>query len=107
MSAVRQLGLYEEDKTRVRPPRPVAVLCAGCRAKEARYGFRDEDGLERTRTLCFECFRMEVARRQAAAARLARGWNAQQVRLPLWDTLEQVSRRRRRAQMAARRALGY
>jgi len=83
-------------------------LCAGCRAREARYGFRqdDQDPLERPRTLCFECFRMELARRQAAAAQRARGWNAEQEPLPLEDTLNALSHRRRRAQIAARRVLG-
>ena len=81
-------------------------LCAGCRAREARYGFRqDDDPLERPRTLCFDCFRMEIARRQAAAAQLARGWNAEQEALPLEDTLNALHRRRRRAQIAARHAL--
>jgi hypothetical protein len=85
-----------------------ARLCAGCRAREARYGFRasDEDPLDRPRTLCFECFRLELAHRQAAAAQLARGWNAEQGRLPLEDTLNALSVRRRRAQIAARHALG-
>jgi hypothetical protein len=85
------------------------ALCAGCRGKEARYGFRDEDGdptRERPRTLCFDCFRVEIGRRQAVAARLARGWNAQQVRLPLEEKLQALTRRRRRAQIAARHALG-
>ena len=40
--------------------RRTAVLCAGCREREARYGFRPEDdedpALERPRTLCFACF---------------------------------------------------
>ena len=83
------------------------VLCAGCRAKEARYGFRDEDhpATDRQRTLCFECFRVEIGRRHAVAARLARGWNATQVTLPLEKTLEELGRRRRRAQIAARHAL--
>jgi hypothetical protein len=86
----------------------VAPLCAGCRAKEARYGFSDVDGdpsAGRERTLCFGCFRMEISRRQAVAARLARGWNARQVRLPLHDMLDALTRRRRRAQIAARHAL--
>jgi hypothetical protein len=86
-----------------------APLCAGCRQKEARYGFRPdnaEPGAERPRTLCFSCFRMELTRRQAVAARLARGWNARQVALPLEDTLQELTRRRRRAQIAARHALG-
>jgi hypothetical protein len=86
---------------------PTALLCAGCRAREARYGFRDENHpqADRPRTLCFDCFRMEIGRRQAVAAQLARGWNAQQVRLPLEETLKQLDRRRRRAQIAARHAL--
>ena len=55
------------------------VLCAACQAREARYGFRadsDDPLVERPRTLCFECFRAEIARRQEAA-------RAVQVRLPL------------------------
>jgi hypothetical protein len=90
-------------------PRQGQVLCAGCRAREARYGFRDEQddpGVERPRALCFECFRVEIGRRQAVAARLARGWNATQASLPLEETLESLARRRRRAQIAARHALG-
>ena len=103
-----QLPLYK----RPRPVRPVRSpqappLCAGCRAREARYGFRDEQDpvAARPRTLCFECFRIEISRRQAIAAQLARGWNAQQVRLPIDEQLDELSRRRRRAQIAARHAL--
>ena len=86
-----------------------APLCAGCRAKEARYGFRTE-GVEagradRPRTLCFDCFRIEIDRRRRATEQLARGWNAAQVGLPLEDTLNELSLRRRRAQIAARHAL--
>src|SRR5262245_22442506 len=89
--------------------RHTVQLCAGCRDREARYGFRPEEGdptAERPRTLCFDCFRIELVRRQAVRAQLARGWNAQQVTLPLEHTLEALSRRRRRAQIAARHALG-
>ena len=85
-------------------------LCAGCREKEARYGFRDNEEddptIERPRTLCFSCFRVELTRREAVKARAARGWNAQQVSLPLEETLKQLTHRRRRAQIAARHALG-
>ena len=85
-------------------------LCAGCRAKEARYGFRTEGAesgsADRPRTLCFDCFRIEIDRRRRAAEQLARGWNAAQVGLPLEDTLNELSLRRRRAQIAARHALG-
>jgi hypothetical protein len=108
----QQLALYGRGTTRPRtvPRRDTAhpKLCAGCRAREARYGFRDEAHPEadRPQTLCFDCFRMEIARRQAVAAQLARGWNAAQVRLPLDDTLKELSLRRRRAQIAARHALG-
>ena len=88
---------------------PARPLCAGCREREARYGFRPENAEghdDRPSTLCFECFRMEINRRQAIAARMARGWNAQQARLPLDDRLRTLDRRRRRAQIAARRAIG-
>ena len=61
---------------------------------------------DRPRTLCFECFRVELGYRQAVAARMARGWNASQVSLPLEDTLKELTHRRRRAQIAARKALG-
>ena len=113
-----QLALDEQWTDRPRPqartPRKRA-LCAGCRACEARYGFRpdrDDPLVERPRTLCFECFRAEIGRRRAAA-------QATQVRLPLSphragarnggrgleQTLESLRLRRRRAQIAARRAL--
>jgi hypothetical protein len=104
----RQLALYgRAARARRFQRREAEPLCAGCRAREARYGFRDEAHPEadRPRTLCFDCFRMEIGRRQAVAAQLARGWNAAQVRLPLDDTLKELSLRRRRAQIAARHAL--
>ena len=83
-------------------------LCAGCREREARYGFQDPDDpqLERPRTLCFECFRIEIDRRQAVEARMAHGWNAVQTSLPLEDRLDELRRRRGRAQIAARKAIG-
>ena len=107
----QQLALHEEWITRMRRAHRApggVLLCAACREKEARYGFREEDdpGAERPRTLCFSCFRIEISRRQAAAARLASGWNAEQGALPLEETLQQLTRRRRRAQIAARHALG-
>ena len=84
-----QLALYGRTAPAQRPmSAPHTPMCAGCRAREARYGFRDEAEplADRPRTLCFDCFRMEINRRQAVAARLARGWNAQQVSLPLEET---------------------
>jgi len=86
-----------------------AGLCAGCREREARYGFQvdqTDPAAERPRTLCFQCFRVEIARRQQVAAHLARGWNASQASLPLERKLDELTRRRRRAQIAARHALG-
>ena len=109
-----QLALYRglRAQARVRPAvrsaERQAPLCAGCRRREARYGFRDEGddpSALRPRTLCFDCFRMEVTWRQDVAARLARGWNARQAPLPLDATLSALARRRRRAQIAARHAL--
>ena len=104
----QQLALYGRTARTARPLSPQHTpMCAGCRAREARYGFRDEAEplADRPRTLCFDCFRMEINRRQAVAARLARGWNAQQVNLPLEETLNALTKRRRRAQIAARHAL--
>ena len=112
-----QIELYDGG-AQPQPERPVPPsspkLCAGCRAKEARYGFQREAGDHagaglgggRPNTLCFECFRMEIDRRQRVAAQLARGWNAEQVGLPLADTLKELDLRRRRAQIAARHAIG-
>ena len=111
----QQLALHEswtqaQRRRRIPADQPErTVMCAGCREKEARYGFRDNDEdptLERPRTLCFSCFRVELTRRQAVQARLARGWNAQQASLPLEETLKRLTHRRRRAQIAARHALG-
>jgi hypothetical protein len=114
-----QLALYDHSDRRhasqSRRPSPQrgaedeVRLCAACREREARYGFRDEDrddpAVGRPKTLCFDCFRMELDRRQAVAAQLARGWNATQADLPLAGTLDALTRRRRRAQIAARHAL--
>jgi hypothetical protein len=96
------------------PRRGDAPLCAACQAREARYGFRDDEeddpAVDRPRTLCFHCFRMELDRRRAIAAQLARGWNATQAALPLSakplpGKLDALRRRRGRAQIAARHAL--
>ena len=115
-----QLALYDGSDRRVaaqprrrHSERRDAVeprLCAACREREARYGFRDpadiDPTIDRPRTLCFDCFRMEMDRRRAAADMLARGWNATQADLPLAGRIEETHRRRRRAQIAARHALG-
>jgi hypothetical protein len=110
-----QLALYGGSLAKARVPpsnrstERQAPLCAGCRTREARYGFRDQaddPAALRPRTLCFDCFRMEVTWRQDVAARMARGWNAEQTQLPLEARLSALARRRRRAQIAARHALG-
>ena len=73
-----QLALYEHQapsstapaSRRVRERAERRPLCASCRAREARYGFRtqaDDPLVERPRTLCFECFRVEMTRRQESA----------------------------------------
>jgi hypothetical protein len=100
----------------VRRPADAPALCAACRAREARYGFRadeDDPALERPSTLCFECFRAEIARRQEAL-HTTQPWLPLAPRrvqvnhrdTELERTLESLSLRRRRAQIAARSALG-
>jgi len=106
----RRQGRSEPHSHPRSQPASQPKLCAWCQAKEARYGFRPE-GVEaattdRPRALCFECFRAELDRRRRVAERMAKGWNASQVGLPLEDTLNELTRRRRRAQIAARHALG-
>ena len=98
-----QLALDQRWTDRSRPQARALrkpPLCAWCRGREARYGFRPDqvDALvERPRTLCFECFRAEIGRRRVE--------QTTQVRLPLEQTLESLRLRRHRAQIAARRAL--
>jgi hypothetical protein len=80
-------------------------LCAGCRAREARYGFRPEGvdaaAFDRPRTLCFDCFRVELTARQLVRERMARV-ERQQVGMPLEDTLRALDKRAavRRSQRA-------
>jgi hypothetical protein len=100
---------WTQGRARTARRRSAPPVCKGCREREARYGFRDERAeppQERPRTLCFECFRMELDRRRLVSARLARGWNAEPLELPLETTLRELSLRRRRAQIAARHAMG-
>jgi hypothetical protein len=120
MGRARQLRLFDDsDGDVVRRPnrfaignrrqgvRPAMVLCRACRAKEARYGFRDPDLVERPGTLCFECFRLELERRQRPGSPRTRRPSETGERRSLAQTLEELSRRRRRAQIAARRALDH
>ncbi len=83
-------------------------LCARCQAREARYGFRPpypQPPRERPSTLCFECFRLELERRHSAARYSART-QSEPLHIPLEERLRQLTLRRRRAQIAARRAVG-
>lgn len=109
-----QLALYRASAASARLRRAArqvesAPVCAGCRTREARYGFQDgtrSPEALRPRTLCFDCFRMELTWRQDVVERLSRGWAGRQAELPLQDTLDALAKRRRRAQIAARKALG-
>jgi len=104
-TAYREKRLVSPDDARSEEHRP---MCGACHAHEARYGFNDRQDdplVGRPSTLCFDCFRMEIDRRQAVAVQLARGWNAQQASLPLTGTLDALRRRRGRAHIAARHAL--
>lgn len=67
------------------------ILCQSCHGREARYGFStpQDPQIERPRTLCFECFRLEMSRRQEAA-------RAVQVQLPLDQRLDAICARRAR-----------
>ncbi len=123
--ALRQLGLYEGEVPTTAPagtpqslldplrgrqlPQVHRRLCAGCRAKEARYGFRPEGEATRRSIALARCASSASAWRSHAVnwcrERMARGWNAQQAGLPLQDTLRALDTRRRRAQIAARHAL--
>ena len=59
ITSPRQLALYGRGPSRPRPVARVGAthprLCAGCRAREARYGFRDDahPQMDRPQTLCF------------------------------------------------------
>ena len=82
---------------RGRPRRRSRPCVPDAAAKEAQYGFRDQDTLEAPRTLCFECFRLAMAHRRE---------HVEQLDLPFPARLREADLRRRRAQIAARRALG-
>jgi len=101
-----QLPLFaKKSVARARLPQPATALCVACQAREARYGVRDDDQLDPPSTLCFECFRIQLERRQSVAPRVAPG-SAGPRRSSLDETLATLDLRRRRAQIAARRALG-
>ena len=77
--------------------------------QEARYGFRDDPDddprLERPRTLCFGCFRVELSRARPWPREWHEGGTARRSRCH-WPRRSKTSNlRRRRAQIAARHAL--
>ena len=92
----------ERNKAEKAPPSGIALAE---RYQGEQRNADDDPTVDRPRTLCFDCFRMEMDRRRSVAAQLARGWNATQTELPLADRLEALARRRGRAQIAARHAL--
>jgi hypothetical protein len=55
-----------------RIPRPAVVLCATCGMKKARYGLRIDEQTDRPRSFCFECFLLELQRRRRRAQIAAR-----------------------------------
>ena len=58
-----QFPLFPGVNARVRSHHRI-VYCAVCRAKEARYGFRDKNRPDPPSTFCFECFCREIEKRQ-------------------------------------------
>ena len=84
--AQRQLGLYESTAHARAGSAASAVASTALRRlpreeSPLRVPPDDDDDptLDRPRALCFECFRVEVTRRQLVRERMARGWNATQV----------------------------
>jgi hypothetical protein len=71
-------------------------LCQGCRRRRALFSYRGFVKADRSHTLCFACYRSEL---QRAEARRLRGAATDPI---IYEDLE---RRRRHAQLAARRAL--
>ena len=81
----RQLALFPEpafDARRTRfaarlgqpsqTVRPAVVLCVTCGMKQARYGFQDDEQKDRPGSFCFECFLFELQRRRRRAQIAAR-----------------------------------
>lgn len=46
-------------------------LCAGCRARKARFQYRGRVRADRQHSLCFECFRAEQNRQRVRLYRCA------------------------------------
>jgi hypothetical protein len=77
-------------------PKPARHLCAACRARPARFQYHGVVKADRLHTLCFQCYRAAMDRVRASRVREADA--------PA-DKYDQLARRRRRAQIAARHAL--
>lgn len=97
----RPLGKLLPESPRITWARPI---CARCEENEARYGFRDGGRFDRPRSYCFDCFRLELERRRTLS--LVRPGESPDQPASLTEKLADTERRRRRAQIAARRALG-
>ncbi len=78
-------------------PRPDRQLCTGCRQRPARFQYRGRVRADRSHTLCFQCYRAAMDRAREDV-RLV-------VRLTGDARYDELARRRRRAQIAARHAL--
>ncbi len=61
---------------RARESKRFRVLCAGCRARKARFRYRGEVRADRDHTLCFECYGAELNRVHAIRLRTG-GWQRQ------------------------------
>lgn len=96
-----QLALTLEDSGSLAstlPSRPtVRHMCAGCRQRPARFQYRGHVKADRFHTLCFQCYRAAMDRVRADARRAGTA--------PADARYEDLARRRRRAQIAARHAL--
>jgi hypothetical protein len=83
-SRARQLALFPHPVFERRPGQPPnrgiagrsvispAAPCLNCRRSEARYGFRDEDEADASRSFCFDCFMLELQQRRHRAQIAAR-----------------------------------
>jgi hypothetical protein len=58
---------------RGRQTKRITNLCAGCRARKAKFRYRGEVRADRDHTLCFECYRAELNRVRALRL-LTGGW---------------------------------
>ncbi len=98
-----ELEAFWVEEAPVRPARP-KHLCTSCQERQARFRYRGVVKADRAHTLCFECYRAEL-NRQRTPRTLVVPPVAQQV-LPLAECQRLLDLSRRRAQIAARHAIG-